>query len=198
VSDFLQSAFQILIAGIQFPSMPHFPWESADFARFVRLPQTFDIVPTMRSVAAGFRSPFSFALAVRASRCSQRRQLFLLRKNCFVAAALFLQSGFQRAFSCSDHFLLFISAFAFNRFGAELLLKVFHNALVSDHGFSLPHGATFAKFFQIDLRSSRRLRHPPRNPLVSWFILLVYRLFAIVSTITEIHSVRRLRRFQQS
>jgi hypothetical protein len=54
VSDFFRSAFQIFIAGIQFPSMPHFLLESADIARIVRRPQTFDIVPNLRSVVGVF------------------------------------------------------------------------------------------------------------------------------------------------
>jgi hypothetical protein len=75
------------------------------------------------------------------SQCGERRQLLLLRKKCFVAAILFLQS----VCFCSDHFLLFISAFAFNPFGAELLLKIIHNALESDPGFSVTHRAIFAR-----------------------------------------------------
>jgi hypothetical protein len=53
-------------------------------------------------------------------------------------------SRFAERVFCSDHFLLFVSPFAFNRFGAELLLKIFHNPLESENGFSLTHRATFA------------------------------------------------------
>jgi hypothetical protein len=48
-------------------------------------------------------------------------------------------------FFCSAHLLLFVCAFAFNRFGAELLLKIFHNVLESENGFSLTHRATFPR-----------------------------------------------------
>jgi hypothetical protein len=62
--------------------MAHFLLESADFVRFVRHPQQFNIVLKMcDSLPQIFRWSFSRALAVRASQCDGVASCFFSAKS---------------------------------------------------------------------------------------------------------------------
>jgi hypothetical protein len=63
-------------------------------------------------------------------------------------------------FCCSGHFLLFVAPFGFKLFVAVLLLKIFHNAVDSENGFSLTRRATVPRaWINGILEESNGFRH---------------------------------------